>query len=339
MVLGIEQIQSATTGAVRISQKLDGIHFFRFTREQQEMLSTRKEDFYKRSFGTTGMRLRFRTDSAFLRIKFSVAYCDVKSVPVPDISVDGIFIEGTENCYKTMPAPYYGDREEPYTVFSLDYDLAAGEKEICVYLPWCGAFILKELTLSDGASFVPVLAEKRALCFGDSITHGAEATRPRNRYISRFCDYLGAAEYSKAICGEMFWPALADTLEPFVPDYITVAYGTNDWSKTTPEELRENCLGFYRNLMKRYPHAKIIAITPLWRADEVEKGRLITLADVHDLICEAVKDHPNATVIRGYDLVPHQVENYDDFRLHPNDVGFAYYYENLVKEYEKRFLL
>ena len=63
------------------------------------------------------------------------------------------------------------------------------------------------------------------------------------------------------------------------------------------------------------------------------------MAYVHDLICQAVKDNPNATVIRGYDLVPHDPALFADLRLLPNDIGFDCYYENLVKEYEKRALI
>lgn len=336
MKLTFSQIQSITTGAVEIQQQSDGVRFYRFTQQQQEMLCERSNDFYRRSFGTAGIRLRFRTNSTVLKLSFSVLCAAVKSVPLPDISVDGALLEDVRDIYHEMPAPFYGDREPPYHVFSKSWDLAVGEKEICIYLPWCGAFVLDELALSDGAVIIPVLPGKKALCFGDSITHGAESSRPTKRYISRFCDYLGVAEYSKAICGEMFWPDLVNTQEPIDPDIITVAYGTNDWSKTTPEEMRENCFAFYRNIKEKYPCAKLIAITPIWRGDEFTKGREITLADVHQMICQAVEDNPNATVIRGYDLVPHDVTYFDDLRLHPGDEGFDFYYENLVKEYEKR---
>lgn len=336
MLLDFRQICSVTTGAVQIEQQEDGIHFYRFTDAQQKMLCNRSDDFYKRSFGTAGIRLRFRTDSTLLGLQFSVLYTGVNSIPVMDVSVNGVFTEGMEDLYSAMLAPYHGDREQPYHIFKKEWYLDAGQKDICIYLPWCAAFILRELSLSEGAMLTPLLPEKVALCYGDSITHGAESSSSKNRYISRFCDYLGAAEYSKAICGEKFWPELADTREPIDPDYITVAYGTNDWSKTTAEEVKANCLGFYHNIIKNYPKAKLIAITPTWRADEHTKGREITLADVHELICQAVEEHPNVTVIRGYDLVPHDPVYFEDLRLHPNDAGFDFYYNNLVKEYEKR---
>ena len=37
------------------------------------------------------------------------------------------------------------------------------------------------------------------------------------------------------------------------------------------------------------------------------------------------------TVIDGFTLVPHRTEYFEDNRLHPNDLGFALYTQNLIK--------
>ena len=50
-----------------------------------------------------------------------------------------------------------------------------------------------------------------------------------------------------------------------------------------------------------------------------------------ETICAATKDLPNVTVIRGYDLIPHEENLYGDLRLHPNDEGFAHYAANLFE--------
>ena len=52
---------------------------------------------------------------------------------------------------------------------------------------------------------------------------------------ARLADALGAEEVNKAIGGECFFPELAATKEDFQPEYITVAYGTNDWSRKSAE--------------------------------------------------------------------------------------------------------
>ena len=331
MKLTIEQIRTITTGAVRIIEEPDGIHFCRFTAEQEEMYRLRRQDFYEYTFSTPGIRLRFRTDSNRLALNFLTENAGPRTFFSVDISVNGEFFDCVDNCRKIAPAEMYGSVDYPLGRFSGSWELPEGEKEICIYLPWSVKFVLQELQLQDGASLIPVQPAKKALCFGDSITHGADAIHPCRRYISRLCDYLGVQEYSKAICGEMFWPELAAAKDDFLPEYIAVAYGTNDWSHDEFPEVEAHCRGFFNNLIRTYPEAKIIAITPLWRKDEKEKSRKVPLCAVHELICDAVKDYPNATVICGDDLVPHDPAYFGDLRLHPNDKGFDCYYENLVK--------
>lgn len=333
MQLDFSQIKNITTGAVRITEEADGIHFYRFTKAQEEMFKPRNEWHYKKTFSTAGIRLRFKTDSSRIYLKAAVNHGSPRSFFAIDIAVDGVFLPGIDNHSETAPEENFGDLTYPYGTFEKVWQLASGEKEICIYLPWSVTMVLQALTLDDGASLIPMIPEKKALCFGDSITHGADALYPRNRYISRFCDCLGAAEYCKAICGEEFWPELAATKEPFEPDYITVAYGTNDWSHSLCVDLREHCYGFFRNLRANYPDAKLIAITPLWRADQAEKEREVPLSKVYEIICDALKDDPNARVICGDDLVPHDRRYFADLRLHPNDEGFRHYAENLIAQY------
>ena len=335
MNLDLAQIRSITTGAVRIQEEADGIHFYRFTKEQEEMFLPRNARHYKKTFSTAGIRLGFRTDSTKLGLSAAVDHGSPRSFFAMDVSVNGTFLDGIDNYAGVAPEENFGDLTYPYGNVENTWELGAGEKEVCIYLPWSVTFVLQSLSLDDGAYVCPVIPEKKALCFGDSITHGSDALRPSSRYISRFCDYLGAAEYCKAICGEEFWPELGDTKEPFSPDYITVAYGTNDWSHSPFEDLKEHCYGFYRNLQKNYPDSKLIAITPIWRADKDEKQRGIPFEGVYDLICDAVKDNPNAVVIRGDDLVPHDPAFYADLRLHPNDEGFRHYAENLIAQYQR----
>lgn len=69
---------------------------------------------------------------------------------------------------------------------------------------------------------------------------------------ARLADALGAEEVNKAIGGECFFPELAATKEDFQPEYITVAYGTNDWSRKLAEEFQTNCRAFcFKNLYKK----------------------------------------------------------------------------------------
>lgn len=169
------------------------------------------------------------------------------------------------------------------------------------------------------------------LVFGDSITHGYDALYPSNRYISRIANMLDAEEYNKAIGGEIYFPELAEENEPFEPDYILVSYGSNDWNRSTKEDLAQNCKEILCNLSNHYPKAKIFVITPIWRKDMNESRPFGDFRSVGEIVEKQVVEFKNASVIHGFEFVPQNVDLFADLRLHPNDKGFEYYFQNLSK--------
>ena len=44
------------------------------------------------------------------------------------------------------------------------------------------------------------------------------------------------------------------------------------------------------------------------------------------------RNDKNVKVISGFDFVPMDENLFGDLRIHPNDKGFEYYFENLVKQ-------
>ena len=97
-----------------------------------------------------------------------------------------------------------------------------------------------------------------------------------------------------------------------------------------------NAKAFYAALSKRYPEAKIFAITPIWRKNFSErKTPFGDFLEVKDRIAEAVKDLENVTLIEGFDLVPHDETLFADLSLHPRDEGFDFYAENLIRKIKK----
>ena len=57
--------------------------------------------------------------------------------------------------------------------------------------------------------------------------------------------------------------------------------------------------------------------------------------EVDALVREVCTDLPNVTVINGWSFVPGRSEFYADLRLHPNDLGFSLYAQNLYAEIAK----
>ena len=72
MKLNLSQIKEVTLGASGIEEIDNGVHFFRFTKEQEELYRNRhlynkhSHDPYTKTFSTSGVQMRFRTDSKSL---------------------------------------------------------------------------------------------------------------------------------------------------------------------------------------------------------------------------------------------------------------------------------
>ena len=332
MVLDLAQMKSITLGAERIEKKEDGFHFSRFTQEQDALYQNRGQSAYIRSLASSGIQFRFTTNSRTLFLQTKILPGSGRSYFAFEIFVDGKRFDTLDNYDGKEMTGIYTNDVYPRGDFQKLFNLGAGEKEICVYFPWSARVVIKNFGLEDGAWFKPVKPEKTMLIFGDSITQGYDAAYPSNKYITRLAEKLGAQEYNKAIGGEIFFPELALTKESFVPDYVTVSYGTNDWSRCTKEEIMANCKAFFSNIALMYPESKVLVITPIW----CKTDNMVKPVGKHEkmdgLIREIAKEFDSMTVVNGYELVPHEVKFFADGHLHPNDEGFDHYYENLVKE-------
>lgn len=329
--MDIELIKSITQGAVRIEESEKGISFFRFTKEQEDMYEERLLNFYLISFSNAGVKLCFETDSESLFVKFLVEDCNGRPYFSIDIEIDGKIAEYIDNfSVRTDNLGGIGSVE-----IEKNLHLGKGNKKVCVYLPWSAKVCLQDLKLDSGAKVLPIKRAKKMLVFGDSITHGYDCARPSNHYIERLAKELNAEVFNKAIGGEMFWLELAETDEDFVPDYVSVAYGTNDWTKKDRATFESDCESFYKTLSKKYPNSKIFAITPIWRADKDKQTRCGDFDSVKEYIKKVATNLENVIYINGRHFLPEDTTLYADLFLHPNDEGFDYYFNNLYKEIKK----
>ena len=361
MRLSLEEVRRVTQGAARVEEVDGQIRFFRFTAEQEALYHATNLDFWQKSFATAGVVLRFRTDSPWMRLRLTALRVLSRTYFAVDVLKDGEFVGAIQNfrepgedpsaCGDALPeaGENYQLGEYPLGEFHKEFvfDDAHGEgcafgsvpgegaaagacmKTITIHLPWSVDLRLDALELQDGAVVEPVVRPKKLICFGDSITQGYDALHPMNRYTAAVAAHLDAEETNKAIGADVFFPALAAAPDPEAPDYVLVAYGTNDWGVTTWERFAANCPAFYRNLSAAYPAARIFALLPIWRKDMDEVRRCCPFRKVAECIREWTADLPNVTVIDCFDFVPHKTRYFADFRLHTNDEGFSVYGRNL----------
>ena len=329
MKLSFEQIKEITTGAARVEEKDGIVNFYRFTKEQDALYGERTPGMYMKTLATSGIKLSFKTNSKKIFLKIQVTPSGSRKYFSVDVLVNGKVIGYLDNFSDAVLEEKYVQTQLPLGEFEKEFDLGDGEKDVCIMLPWSVNAQLLDASIDDDAFIKAIKYEKKLLAYGDSITQGYDALRPSNKYITKLAEALCAEEFNKGIGGERFFPELAALKESFVPDYITVAYGTNDWNKNDRVTFNEKCRAFYNNLANNYPDSKIFAITPIWRKNMNDEREFGDFMDVEVCIREAVKDIDNITVISGFDLIPQDEKMYADFVLHPNDKGFEHYFVNL----------
>ena len=336
MKLKFDQIKEIITGAVRVTEKNGAVELYRLTEEQEELYRATNFFFYNRSFSSAGIKLLFRTDSKTLFLKLTTARALDRQYFSVDILVDGEVVGYLDNFSDISLPQNYTQTEFPLGEFSKEFQLGNGIKTVCIHMPWSTRTTIEEIVVDDGAFVEGIKKKKKLLVYGDSITHGYDALRPSNRYIAKLADALDAEEFNKAVGGAMFFPEFAELKDSIVPDYITVAYGTNDWTAMNKCSFEEKCKAFYETISRNYPEAKIFAITPIWRKDMNAEMIFGDFEQVEMSIRHSVKELKNVTVISGFEFVPKEEKFFADLRLHPNDEGFGHYFNNLYDEIKSK---
>lgn len=330
MKLSVDKIREISTGAVRVFEEDGNVCLSRFTEAESEFYKNRDKVFYIKSTASSGIRFSFKTDSKNLFISADMRTGCTRNYFSFDIFVDGKCVGYLDNFEGVKIPAYFSDIKLPLGEYSKNFELGEGEKEVTVYLPWSTQTLIKELSVDDGSFVEPLRRAKKLLAYGDSITQGYDSLRPSNRYVARLCDALGFEETNKAIGGEIFCAPLAE-FKNEVPDLITVAYGTNDWNRTTFEKFLVQSRGFFENLRKNYPDTKIFAITPIWRKDGTQERAFGSFELVTEYLYKVVEGL-DIEVVYGYDFVPQDESLFGDLRLHPRDEGFAFYTDSLLKK-------
>lgn len=319
MKLSLEQLRSIARGTDRLEEVDGGVQFFRMTAAQKEYyLGYNNIEKANKTDSTSGVRLAFYTDSE--SVKFSAKFTEGSSRAYAYFDV-----------YENGAMIAHGGHEKENNA-DVEAKLVAGESLVEIYFPWSKGVILTSFELDDGATIKPYVRSKKLVAYGDSITHGYDAIYPSLSYVNRLGNLLDADVHNRGIGGDVFAPELAKRDDVANVDYVTIAYGTNDWSMCKLETFEANARGFFKVIQEKYPTARVFVLAPIWRGDserETAMGRPI--GDVYKLFCEYTKDYSNFTVVNGWNLIPHLYAFFHDQILHPNDQGFSLYAENLYK--------
>lgn len=323
MIADFELLKKLLKGAVSVSEKNGLFYGSRMTSEQLDFYAN-TPDFKPKSHATSGIRLECDTDADAITMEGEFFSGSSRTFAYFDITVNGCLIahEGTANFHQ-KPG------------FSFTIPLDGTLNRIVIYFPNLASAGLKRLEFHGATQVLPVKKDGRLLCFGDSITQGYDAEFSSLSYANQLADAWNMELFNKAIGGETFQPELAKLTEPQRPDVITVAYGTNDWSRTSKKCLTESAREFAENLIAAYPDVPVFAILPIWRKDHDRITEAGTFWEAREIVRQAYAPHKQIRILDGLSFVPHVVECFSDGYLHPNDLGFQYMTTSILKEIQR----
>lgn len=319
MILSTNDLKSLAHGAVSVKEAADGYTaFYRFSDKQMDYYRETNHEFYKKTFCTASVRVEAVTDATALTFTYRAKKMASRTFFYLELFVDGAMVA------------HIGEDVAEEKTDTVTLSLPAGTHRIALYLPALFSLELKDVTLVDATFANPVKKARKMLAVGDSITHGYDAVYAALSYVNITADRLDASVVNQAIGAEIFNPGLVDGELGFTPDIITVAYGTNDYSKCARDAFVKNATEFYARLRQAFPAAKIFALLPIWRGDNHRVTAAGTFDEAKAIVRAAAEAQEGITVIDCDAFVPHLPTFFSDKHLHPNDMGFQCYAAGLV---------
>lgn len=315
-IISKEELSPYIFGAVDTFEYDGWVCFSRFTEKQGQWL--KNNNFPREKCSASGMRLEFNTKGGML----SFDYYSEQSTCVGNAPIFGL-----EITLDGMPA-YHIYREELPLTDKVEFEIPNSDDfvHVAVYFPLRASLRIKNVIMPDDVR--PVKKELKILTLGDSITAGAVCKHSNHCYVNFIADKLNAELLNQGVGGSKFPPEFLDDL-PFDPDIVTVAYGVNDFFAGVI--LSETPKIYFEKIYERYKDKKILVLLPIWcgREDTGEENKLEL---GRKYIREIAQKYPNTSVIDCKNFVPRLPEFYwDDECVHPNDLGFMYYDNNLIK--------
>ncbi len=205
--------------------------------------------------------------------------------------------------------------------------------EVKVWLPDIMSVAVGHLE-TDG-SLEPAPARPYLLALGDSITQGFVVGSPSLAYPAQAAGALRLDLLNQSIAGHVFDLATLrglTALRDAPPVAISVAYGTNDWSRTTSAvQLRRDAERYLDKLVWTFPDVPIYLLSPLWRVDEdtaSASGKPLTW--MGEMLREVCAAHDQVRFIDGYPILPRNSLMLADGRLHPGPVAASLVADELV---------
>jgi len=309
MFLNYEQIKEITVGAVYTENTDEGMRFYKLSPSVRAKLEDISENFGIAARCSTGIRLDFHTNSKHLNL-------ELESPAKFEVYVNGLLRRFIKD----------------ETTLSMDIDVAYGcsldDARITIYFPAHKRGKLKSLELDDGAYVKPHKFDRSILFMGDSITQGWDTQFDSLSFANKVSRHFNADSVVQGVGGACFFPEYLEKLQKNF-DWVVVAYGTNDFDKRKEFDVFYSYMSEYMSkLSELYGDKKVFVISPIWR--RISKPEAQERFEIYRKAIAAEAEKYGFVHVDGALLVPPVAELYTD-GLHPNDIGFSIYAENLIR--------
>jgi len=242
---------------------------------------------------TSGVRVAFRTSSRRIELEALVTGVqlegDRRAPVVFDLEVDGACVASqTTDSGNTIVMDFSkappGARVEPGLPGTLVFDgLAAGMKEVALWLPHAAAVELRALRIEAGAELAPrTKTRPRWVHYGSSISHCLEAATPLGVWPAVAARRAGVDLLSLGLAGQCHLdPFVARTIAALDADWISAKVGIN---VVNADSMKERVFvpalhGFLDTIRAQKPKTPILLVSPIF--------------------CPAAEDHVGPTVRDG----------------------------------------
>lgn len=263
-----------------------------------------------------GARVRFRTDSTFVRIR--LRYNDLITAPATysgqgQVLVDGVELRTFDKAESAVP----GDRS-----INLSFDEYA-TRTIEIVMPYCAAvdFEAVEIIPSATLSAPDDRPATRLVALGDSITHGFTSTGVGQSWATRLAVAKNWQLLNHGYGSRRCFAVDGTTAGNLLPDVATYLIGYNNFfDQTALATFKATYKSVITNLRAIRPTIKVYCITPTWSDDT----NTLTLENYRQQIRDALSELGSSlnVLVEGEPLATNSLTHFPD-GIHPNDAASA----------------
>ena len=327
----LEDIQKITLGSLRVYEKDGYVCFSRFTEKQEKDLW----DYGcgTKIFGCSNIRLEFWTKGGEFSFDYEITPGTIREYYSIDLKVNGVYRYGISK-----------DTNKDKDTFAFNIPISGEMQRVTVYFPTTACLKLKNLSLPN--DFEPHKRILNILTLGDSLVQGYHPNHFCNTFMNIVADELDAHVVNQAVGGDCFRRENVYYVEGFEPDFITVAYGINDWASNKLGSGKE-ARAYLEALTRLYPDKRIFLTLPAdnkylegnIQNDDIikqSKGenpeRVSTIEEVRQIISRSAEGFSNVILINAKDFVPGYEDCYFADKVHFTDLGNILYANGYIKQ-------